>query len=169
MNLEQIALRVAGKRAFRQSGITGKWSFVGNSDNLQDDELIQYVKEVVAELTKGREPVLVIKDYKKAGAIARCVHTEYGETVSLPAGTELFATPPICPTDDYKARALMYEAANAEQGKLLNEVIAERDELRKDAERYRWVRKTKAAPCDYDSAIDAAIAKSKPDIPVKEM
>lgn len=36
--------------------------------------------------------------------------------------------------NDYKALALMYEAANAEQGKLLNEVIKERDELLSAAE-----------------------------------
>jgi len=50
----------------------------------------------------------------------------------------------------------------------LREQVAElkqqRDELRRDAERYRWLRKNKAAPCDYDTAIDAAIAKTKKQI-----
>lgn len=37
--------------------------------------------------------------------------------------------------DDYKARALQYERTNAEQAAMLNQVIAERDGLMKDAER----------------------------------
>jgi len=31
----------------------------------------------------------------------------------------------------------------------------------RDAARYRWLRKKHAAPCDYDIAIDTAIAKEK--------
>ena len=38
--------------------------------------------------------------------------------------------------DYWKDRALSYEAANMEQGKLLNEVIKERDELRKALQWY---------------------------------
>lgn len=55
--------------------------------------------------------------------------------------------------DDYKARALSYEAANMEQGKMLNEVIKERDELLNVIFRHRF---------KIGADADAAIAKSKP-------
>ena len=32
----------------------------------------------------------------------------------------------------------------------------EDESLRRDAERYRWLRKKHASPCDYDTSIDAA-------------
>lgn len=77
--------------------------------------------------------------------------------------------------DDYKARALMREAANMEQGKLLNEVIAERDELLSAAELvlawYEAEDDHSKEPDFYkriemcrqsEIAIRAAIAKAKP-------
>jgi len=71
---------------------------------------------------------------------------------------------------DSKDKAAFLEATNAEQAAMLNKVIAQRDELQKDADRYRFVRSadrvaisTEAArdPIAYDAAIDAAIAKAQ--------
>lgn len=65
--------------------------------------------------------------------------------------------------NDYKARALMYEAANAEQGKLLNEVIKERDELLAALEKLVEVYDAMSAPRGPSRIMaDAALAKSKP-------
>lgn len=60
----------------------------------QEEYILDFATRLIAAYAEGQEPVLVISDYKKAGRIARCTHTKYGETVSLPSGTKLFTAPP---------------------------------------------------------------------------
>lgn len=78
----------------------------------QEEYILDFATRLIAAYAEGQEPVLVISDYKKAGRIARCTHTKYGETVSLPSGTKLFTAPPE-PAPQQSVRAADHDKATA--------------------------------------------------------